>query len=589
MRWIKEKLLDLKISYKLMSVYLLVTALPLILVGVHLNVSVRDVVVNNAIFETEANLEKIELQLENIVNRVTHISDLIYLNRDLDTLLRGEYETTFEMYQAYDRYPIFNDFLRFYDELENIQFFMVRPMISDSYFISATEDITSSDWFEQAKAKEGRISWIIKEEHWTREKYLTLTRAVYGQNEQFLGVLNIYVSMEKIRQVVDSEIHDVYITLDNQEIIYSTNQEQQFQHPSFMQGLTGEDRTSNLIYDETIDGEEVKVNLHRLRPEKSLENELQIATLIPVEVLMEEPNAIFKRGYLIMFAALIVSIVAFQLFIKTFNSRINTLKSAMGRVARGKFNIEPRIIGKDEIGEAYDQLYQTSQSLQTLIDEVYVHKIKEERWYRQQKESEFKMLSSQINPHFLYNTLEMIRMKALVNDDREVATLIKKLSKMMRSALERVDRPVPLEDELDLIETYLEIQAMRFGEKLSYHMDVRGSTKDVVLFPLLIQPLVENAIIHGLEPKEDRGHLVVNVDIDELLTIQVIDDGVGMDSERLQKVKDNLSVTDHLDGKRIGIRNVHQRIQLFYGQAYGLTLSSEKGVGTTMTIRLPIQ
>lgn len=589
MRWIKEKLLDLKISYKLMSVYLLVTALPLILVGVHLNVSVRDVVVNNAIFETEANLEKIELQLENIVNRVTHISDLIYLNRDLDTLLRGEYETTFEMYQAYDRYPIFNDFLRFYDELENIQFFMVRPMISDSYFISATEDITSSDWFEQAKAKEGRISWIIKEEHWTREKYLTLTRAVYGQNEQFLGVLNIYVSMEKIRQVVDSEIHDVYITLDNQEIIYSTNQEQQFQHPTFMQGLTGEDRTSNLIYDETIDGEEVKVNLHRLRPEKSLENELQIATLIPVEVLMEEPNAIFKRGYLIMFAALIVSIVAFQLFIKTFNSRINTLKSAMGRVARGKFNIEPRIIGKDEIGEAYDQLYQTSQSLQTLIDEVYVHKIKEERWYRQQKESEFKMLSSQINPHFLYNTLEMIRMKALVNDDREVATLIKKLSKMMRSALERVDRPVPLEDELDLIETYLEIQAMRFGEKLSYHMDVRGSTKDVVLFPLLIQPLVENAIIHGLEPKEDRGHLVVNVDIDELLTIQVIDDGVGMDSERLQKVKDNLSVTDHLDGKRIGIRNVHQRIQLFYGQAYGLTLSSEKGVGTTMTIRLPIQ
>ncbi|PXW91503.1 two-component system sensor histidine kinase YesM [Streptohalobacillus salinus] len=589
MRWIKEKLLDLKISYKLMSVYLLVTALPLILVGVHLNVSVRDVVVNNAIFETEANLEKIELQLENIVNRVTHISDLIYLNRDLDTLLRGEYETTFEMYQAYDRYPIFNDFLRFYDELENIQFFMVRPMISDSYFISATEDITSSDWFEQAKAKEGRISWIIKEEHWTREKYLTLTRAVYGQNEQFLGVLNIYVSMEKIRQVVDSEIHEVYITLDNQEIIYSTNQEQQFQHPTFMQGLTGEDRTSNLIYDETIDGEEVKVNLHRLRPEKSLENELQIATLIPVEVLMEEPNAIFKRGYLIMFAALIVSIVAFQLFIKTFNSRINTLKSAMGRVARGKFNIEPRIIGKDEIGEAYDQLYQTSQSLQTLIDEVYVHKIKEERWYRQQKESEFKMLSSQINPHFLYNTLEMIRMKALVNDDREVATLIKKLSKMMRSALERVDRPVPLEDELDLIETYLEIQAMRFGEKLSYHMDVRGSTKDVVLFPLLIQPLVENAIIHGLEPKEDRGHLVVNVDIDELLTIQVIDDGVGMDSERLQKVKDNLSVTDHLDGKRIGIRNVHQRIQLFYGQAYGLTLSSEKGVGTTMTIRLPIQ
>lgn len=588
MRRLKEILLNLNISKKLMGGYLIATALPLILVGLYLNISVRNVVENNAIFEAEANLEKVEIQLENAINRVTQASDLVYLDKDIESLLTDTYDSTFEIYKAYANYPVFDDFLEFYEEIENIQFFMERSMISNSYFISVDDAIEQTEWYQEAKNKQGRISWLIKEEHWTKERYLTLTRAVYGTENQYLGVVTIYVSMDKLRRMISSEIHDTYIILDNDTIVYATDATKQFMKPTFLSGFTDEELNQTLLFDDTYEGEDVKINVRRLKPEKSLQNDLQVASIIPLEMLMAQPNKIFFQGYLIIIGVLVISMIGFRVFIRTFKTRINTLKSAMGRVARGQFNIEAKMVGTDEIGEAYDELYETSQSLQKLIDEVYVHKIKEERWYRQQKESEFKMLSSQINPHFLYNTLEMIRMKALVNKDPDVATLIKKLSKMMRQALERTDRPVTLKDELSLIENYLEIQAMRFGEHFSYTIEVQPGLDDYKVFPLLIQPIVENAIVHGLEPKEERGHLTLTViDDGKDITIAVHDNGVGMTPKRLTEVRQGLSVTEHLNGRRIGIRNVHQRMMLYYGQEYGLTIKSTINVGTTMTLRLP--
>lgn len=571
-----------------MGGYLFATALPLILVGLYLNISVRNVVENNAIFEAEANLEKVEIQLENAINRVTQASDLVYLDKDIESLLTDSYDSTFEIYQAYANYPVFDDFLEFYEEIENIQFFMERSMISNSYFISVDDAIEQTEWYQEAKNKQGRISWLIKEEHWTKERYLTLTRAVYGTENQYLGVVNIYVSMDKLRRMISSEIHDTYIILDNDTIVYATDPRKQFMKPTFLSGFTDEELNQTLLFDDTYEGEDVKINVRRLKPEKSLQNDLQVASIIPLEMLMAQPNKIFFQGYLIIIGVLVISMIGFRVFIRTFKTRINTLKSAMGRVARGQFNIEEKMVGTDEIGEAYDELYETSQSLQKLIDEVYVHKIKEERWYRQQKESEFKMLSSQINPHFLYNTLEMIRMKALVNKDPDVATLIKKLSKMMRQALERTDRPVALKDELSLIKNYLEIQAMRFGDHFSYTVEVEPGLDDYKVFPLLIQPIVENAIVHGLEPKEERGHLTLTiVDDGKDITIAVHDNGVGMTPKRLTEVRQGLTVTEHLNGRRIGIRNVHQRMMLYYGQEYGLTIKSTINVGTTMTLRLP--
>lgn len=579
---------NLKIRHKLLGIYLLVTALPILIVGAYLNYATRDVVLSNAIYEAESNVDKLEMRLDEILTQVTNISDLIYLNQDIKTLLNQDYNNNLEVYNAYNKYPIFDEYLKYYDEIENIQFHMNKEMITNSHFIHADEKTINEDWYLQAVENKGKISWVFKEEAWTGDSFLTLTRAIYD-DRLFLGVLSIYIAPEELKEISKGELQDVFISLDNRVIVYHQDQSVIGNYPAFLEPEEA-GASSNYVIDKHYEKKDVKINVHAFQPERSLNNDIQIASIVPVEEIMSAPNKIFLRGFMIIFAALSISIIAIVLFIKTFNTRINTLKKAMFRVAEGKFNIRKRMLGKDEIGEVYDELYQTTQSIQQLINEVYVHKIKEERWWRKQKETDFKMLSSQINPHFLYNTLEMIRMKALLNKDKEVATIIQKLSKMMRSALERTDQPIPLRKEIDLVATYLEIQALRFGDRFTYQFVIHGEVDDYQLFPLLIQPIVENAIIHGLEPKEGPGLIKITVnERDNQLHVMVEDNGVGMTPERLQEVYRRISQEEyHPDGKRIGVRNVHQRIQLYYGVEYGIEIMSQLNSGTKVTFHLPV-
>ncbi|MGN8647441.1 cache domain-containing sensor histidine kinase [Gracilibacillus sp. HCP3S3_G5_1] len=577
----------LKVKHKLLGIYLIVTAIPVLLVGAYLNNSTRDIVLNHSLSEAESNVDKLELRLQTIFNRVISIADMVYINQNMKELLENDYQSTLEMYNAYNRYPVFDDFLKYYDEIETIQFFMNKDMITDSHFIYADSIVKQEKWYQEAVAKKGRLSWVYMEDYWTGQELLALTRAVYGQSNDLLGVLAIYVSKDTLRSIVEGEPYDAFITLDHETIVYSTEREYiGEQSILFNQALQ---ESGNYVMDTEFNEEHVKINVHDFQPDKSLDNRFQVSTVIPIEEVMMEPNAIYTKGFVVIIGALTVSICLIGIFIRSFHKRIQQLRETMYQVAKGNFQVKKEIKGHDEISEVYQDLATTSRSVQKIIDEVYIHKIREETWKRKQKEMDFKMLASQINPHFLYNTLEMIRMKAILNNDPEVSKIVKMLSKMMRSALERTDRPVPITEEIELMNHYLEIQQLRFGEKFSYQLQVEESVKDYYIFPLLIQPIVENAIIHGLEPKEDKGFIKITMEEeDQYIQVEVKDNGVGIAKNNINEIRERLDDEDyHSDGQRIGLHNVHQRLRLYYGDKYGLELDSIEGLGTTMSLKIP--
>ncbi|UOQ85116.1 cache domain-containing sensor histidine kinase [Gracilibacillus salinarum] len=577
----------LKVKHKLLGIYLIVTAIPILLVGAYLNYSTRDIVLNNSLNEAKANVDKLELRLQTIFNRVTDIADMVYINQNLKELLEHDYGSTLDMYNAYNQYPIFDDFLKYYDEVETIQFFMNKDMITDSHMIYADGMVKNQSWYKEAIAKEGRLSWVYMENYWTRKKMLALTRSVYGQSHDLLGVLVIYVSPDMLRSVVEGEPYQALITLDRSTIIYNTSNKQIGEEASFFE--QEEQPFGNYVIDSEFGGEHVKVNVHHFQPDKSLDNTFQVSTVIPVDDVMKEPNAVYAKGFFVIVGALTISLGLIGIFIRSFHKRIQQLRKTMYQVAKGNFQINEQVRGHDEISDVYRDLMTTSKSVQKIIDEVYIHKIKEETWRRKQKEMDFKMLASQINPHFLYNTLEMIRMKAVLNKDPEVAKLVKMLSKMMRSALERTDRPIPITEEITLIHNYLDIQKMRFGDKFYYQFEIEDSVKDYYIFPLLIQPIVENAIIHGLEPKEDSGFIQLTIEEeDHYIQIEVKDNGVGIKRDTLVEIRERLDDQEYLsDGNSIGLHNVHQRLQLYYGERFGVAIDSIVGLGTTMTLRIP--
>lgn len=331
--------------------------------------------------------------------------------------------------------------------------------------------------------------------------------------------------------------------------------------------------------------------MRSFQPKKTLENLIQISAIIPVQDVIKDSNSVLIRGFVIVIASVIVSISLILLFVRSFDRRIYTLRDAMDKVAQGKFSIKNLDLGGDEIGEVYRDLDKTVQSIQQLIAEVYIHEINDEQMKRRQKESEFKMLASQINPHFLYNTLEMIRMKAMINDDHEVADIVKKLSKMMRSSLEITDQPIPLQSEIDLVTIYLEIQEKRFGDRFNFEVSIYCNIDHYQIFPLLLQPLVENSVIHGVAENRDGFIHVIVLENNDSLIIQVIDNGVGIEPLTLSRLEKELNEVDEgLDATHgIGLHNVNKRIELYYGKEYGISMKSTLGKGTTVTLSLPIE
>jgi two-component system sensor histidine kinase YesM len=219
--------------------------------------------------------------------------------------------------------------------------------------------------------------------------------------------------------------------------------------------------------------------------------------------------------------------------------------------------------------------------------QVYKEQVLKEELNSRQKDVEFKMLASQIDPHFLYNTLETIRMKARSSGDTEIEELVKMLAKILRRNTQVGDKRVTLESELEFVEYYLKIQQHRFGDRISYQMERRCNIEHLKILPLIIQPVVENTFIHGLEAKEGKGQLRIIIDKKERLEIQVIDDGIGISEEKVCEIREQLKDFGKLNYNNTALMNVNQRIKLFYGEEYGISIVSEEGKGTKVIIMIP--
>ena len=218
------------------------------------------------------------------------------------------------------------------------------------------------------------------------------------------------------------------------------------------------------------------------------------------------------------------------------------------------------------------------------------------------KQAEINVLQSQINPHFLYNILDSIRGQALSEGVPEIADMTESLANYFRYCVTKDDGIVTLADELKNVQNYWKIQQYRFGDKISMEILLDGTSlypEEYEIPKLILQPIVENAIFHGLETKTGKGHVVIRIEnTSTLLMITVMDDGTGMDEEELEKLRTHLKEKQHVIGKNeygtrrnsgIALLNVNERIKLHYGDEYGLQISSSRLVGTEVEFILPVK
>ncbi|PRY81357.1 sensor histidine kinase [Alkalibacterium olivapovliticus] len=579
----------ISIKQKLLGSYFIILIIPILLVGVYLTLSIRNNLISNKLEEIESNNERIRSDYVAALSSITRVSDWIYQDEDLATLVTTQYDNPFDVYQAYSQYQMFEDYLRYYDEIEYIRFFVDNPTLTSTTGIyHASEAIQEQQWYRDGRDRNGRIAWEVITDHITQSTHLNLVRSVYS-NYEFIGVVAIAVSREAIDNILDDSASSVFITLDNQTPLFSFPQHQNIydayaEYRPVLETVRTEEGNYNTVDSDSFNTD-FTLNIRDVTIPKTLNSTMQVIGVVPTDSILEDVNRDLRVAYIIIISVLSISILMLVVFIKTFNSRIIKLKDAMSKVANGEFSIERSIKGNDELSDVYTHLVHTSSSIEGLMAINYEHAVKEKNWQLQLKDTQFKMLASQINPHFLYNTLEMIRMKALKNQDREVAEIITLLSRLMRKSLETKEKETSLDEELQFTEMYLHIQKLRFGDHIDYSINNHTSGRYLII-PLIIQPLVENSFIHGIEPMIGKGNIDITLTEDlDTLKIVIKDNGLGISQKKLLEIKQVLASEE--ESAHLGIRNVQQRIKVFYGEAYGLEIMSEEGKGTEITITVP--
>lgn len=571
--------------------YVIVLLIPIILVGYYLSIELRENLIETKTKEIEQNTEKIESDLFQAMSNVILISDWLYQDPELRSILETEYTSDYEIFRDYQNYEMFSDYLKYYDELANIRFFVENDTLRSSLgLFPTTNDIKQEEWYQRAVEKKGQFTWEFMKDPVTQQSLLYLTRSVYD-GTQFLGVLTVAMSNQKISTILSSSTSPVFITLDDETPIFSYPRSENIMvsygpYEDIVKLKKVSDENSITAQEEVNNGP-VNLNIRKIEIPKILNSQMKVIGLVPTNTIVAEANQVLGNAYLVVAIVFAITLLLLYTFIWRFNRRILRLQDAMTKVAHGNFSIPSTIEGTDEITDVYEQLYLTMESLQQLIENNYSHQLSKQNWEIQKKESEFKLLASQINPHFLYNTLEMIRMKALRNSDREVAEIVKILSKLMRKALERNHDEQSLTDELKFIEMYLQIQKLRFGERISYTI-TKDFEEDYLILPMVLQPLVENSFVHGIEPKVEKGHIHIAASkVEDELILLIQDNGIGIAEEKLNNLQEML--IEAKDSDRIGLSNVNLRLKQYYGLEYGVRIDSKENEGTTITITLPLK
>lgn len=259
---------------------------------------------------------------------------------------------------------------------------------------------------------------------------------------------------------------------------------------------------------------------------------------------------------------------------------IRFLSRAMENFGQGNFDINCQVDSEDEIGRLSHTFNQMVMDMNSLVHTVYEQKV-------MKQEAQMKSLQMQINPHFLYNTLDTINWMARIRHVDEIGDMVAALSNMMRYSLEKKSF-VRLGEEVKSLKDYIAIQNYRYRDKMVAEIEIDESLMSLYIPRLLIQPILENAIVHGIEEKLDKGHILVAARReDEDLYIQIMDDGVGMTEETMSHILREDYSMKKSGHTSIGVVNVNRRIQMIYGKDYGLLVQSVLGAGTKITIHIP--
>jgi len=530
-------------------------------------------------------IENVNRNIHSYIEYMKNISSIVINNKDvLDYYSNFKYLTEGER-EAYQR-NISNFLTSILQARKDINLILLTgyegDIISnrDSNSIKPYINIVDREWYRRARTENGNTvissshvqDVLIDEYRWVVSLSVEIKSL---ENNEPLGILLVDLNFNVIEELCEEKLLGnrsyMFIVDSNAEIVY---------HPQ-IQLIYSELKTE--LIDEVINTNNTSFVINngidsRIYTVKTnVELGWKICGVTYINELITNKNIIQFYFSLIGIIFILLVIIISILISKKISKPIKVLQGSMKEVQNGNFKINIKVKSSNEIGE----LEKDFSIMIKKIKELITQNAEKQKLIR---ESELKALQAQINPHFLYNTLETII--CMAKSEKDVIRITAALAKLLRIGISKGKELITIEEEVEHVRSYLIIQKTRYMDKFDFTINIEPDILKLRIIKIILQPIIENAIYHGIKKKKTSGHIKINGSLNgKNIVLQVMDDGIGMTKERINEVFKN--DCSKFPNSGIGISNVNQRLKLYFGDKYGLSCTSKEKEGTKIDIIIP--
>ena len=554
----------IKLRYKLAIFYSLFCFLPVMLLFWLSFLQMRSIIDDKGKMNLQSYLQQSVSSMDRTLDGYNSLSDYIAFDRTLAEVFSMEYGTPYEQYEQLTQKvdPILRTASYFHGGMLQITIYTDNGMVKHDTTVAPVSEIEETDWYQKTLEHPG-LNWFA---NYQEETLFSARKLAFSGAREGVNILYMDVDYQKLftpyAETLISEC-GLYITDQDGKLVFEESR------------FSGKNQNYDLTYSEFLEQRDRGSTDYIILCEQSNTTGWTVWLYQPVGLAGEAMRPIGVMAGVTILICIFAAVLAYFITSGMVSSRIERLTHFMQEVQEGSMDMQMESDDRDEIGMLYRGFGSMMKRIRTLINEVYLSKIT-------QKEAELKALQAQINPHFLYNTLSLINWKALAAGEEDISRMTLALSTFYRTALNRGRNVLQVETELSNTRAYLEIQSMLHDGDFDYEIEAQTEILQCESLNLILQPLVENAIHHGIEEKTDgRGKITVRGwKEDNCVWFMVEDNGVGMEQEVADKILT-------MESKGYGVRNVDERIRLCYGEKYAMKVESVVGKGTKMTIHFP--
>lgn len=555
----------MRLKSKLAMVYILAGFLPIVVILFVNYFQMRSVFKNQEKNTLYSFIKRSVLDLDDEFKKYAELAKLITNDENVNDILSTIYLDDNRINEKFDLSvaPSLDTFIYFHNEVSKITIYTDRIADYKNKYLAPIEELKKADWYDTITASRNN-NWIAD----TDEKTIVLVRKMQVLEENGItGYFYEKINYDNVFEDLSENISDSYgicvsDSLGHNIYSYDTFTDKNKEYNLSLPEITKKYPDKNkdyFIVKKTIP--ETGWNVWLYKPEKLMGTSIR------------QINIITFGGTLVCLVATFMCIRFTAIFVTT---RIAKLQKAVARVEKEDFSYTLNTTSQDEIGELITSFSKMERKLNYLINEVYKSRIKE-------KEYEMKALQAQINPHFLYNTLSLINWKAIEAGKRDISKITLALSAFYRTSLNKGNNITHISGEIENMRSYLSIQLMLHDDGFDVTEDIDDSVLEYTCPNLILQPLIENAIDHGIDvmPEDRRGVIsVICKDMDTYIQFVIKDNGIGMTKEQTVKILTK-------DSKGYGVRNVNERLKLCYGEEYPMIIKSKENTGTEVIITIP--